>query len=372
MGGAWLETRLIVLKDYKRTGVLSDADKTELRAAAQILKNGGLAAFPTETVYGLGGDALRKEAARKIYAAKGRPSDNPLIVHISNMEQLYPLIDSMPEAARKMADRFWPGPLTMVFRKSDAVPAETTGGLDTVAVRFPVHPVARALIEYSGTVIAAPSANLSGRPSTTSAEHCIEDLTGRVEAIVDGGSCDIGLESTILDVSTGEPVLLRPGAVTLEMIRETLGADIGEDAAIKGPLEEGERPKAPGMKYRHYAPKAQMVLVTERHGGSISGAVAELLEKHLREKKKCALLCSEECIAELKLSRPLILEGVTVKSSGSRNDKSEMAHVLFERLREMDAEDIEFIAAEGCSEEQLGKALMNRMQKASAWQILYV
>lgn len=367
-----METELIVLEDFKRTGILSDADRSGLMRAAGLLKNGGLVAFPTETVYGLGGDALRKEASQRIYAAKGRPSDNPLIVHISDISQIYPLIDKMPEAAAKLAESFWPGPLTMVFRKSGLVPYETTGGLDTVAVRFPVHPAARALIGYSGTAVAAPSANLSGRPSTTSAEHCIEDLTGRVDAIVDGGSCAIGLESTILDVSGDRPVLLRPGAVTVEMIKEVLGEGIDEDAAVRGPLEEGVRPRAPGMKYRHYAPKAPMVLVAEKHGGSVAGAIAELIGQHRQEGMRCAVLCSDECIRELEQMRPSLPEGTVIKSSGSRSDRDMMAHVLFERLREMDAEEVDFIAAEGCSEDQLGKAVMNRMQKAAAWQVLYV
>ncbi|MDO4960760.1 MAG: L-threonylcarbamoyladenylate synthase [Eubacteriales bacterium] len=367
-----METKVLVLEDYKRTGILSRADMDKLDEAAAVIRRGGLAAFPTETVYGLGGDALMKEASRKIYAAKGRPSDNPLIVHICDIDQLSELTVRVSEEAGKMAEKYWPGPLTMVFKKSPAVPDETTGGLDTVAVRFPVHPAALALIKKAGTVIAAPSANLSGRPSTTSAAHCVEDLNGRVDVIVDGGDCEIGLESTILDVSGDVPQLLRPGAVTLEMITETLGMDIGEDAAIKGPLKEGVKPKAPGMKYRHYAPKAPMILFTEKNGGSIAEAMAAGLRENAGKEEKMAVLCSEECISELNKLIPEIMKDVDVKSTGSREDKAGMAHVLFERLREMDADGVSFIAAEGSSEENIGKALMNRMKKAAAWQIVTV
>ncbi len=385
-----METELFILEDYKKTGILSPADLEKIGTAALLLKEGKLVAFPTETVYGLGGDALLPEASKQIYAAKGRPSDNPLIVHISDLEQLEGLVEEISPEAALMAERFWPGPLTMVFRKNARVPKETTGGLDTVAVRFPVHPAARELIRRSGTVIAAPSANLSGRPSTTTAAHCIEDLTGRVAAIIDGGDCEIGLESTILDVSGDKPQLLRPGAVTLEMIGETLGVPVSEDAAILGPLAEGVKPKAPGMKYRHYAPKAPMILIAEKAeageaeaqkagepitgepktgGDSIARAVIAELKK---APAGTALLCSEECLAAVRREAPELLEHVILKSSGSRADRAGMAHVLFELLRELDAEGAEYIIAEGCPEDQIGEALMNRMKKAAAWQILYV
>ena len=367
-----MDTRLFVLDDYKRTGRLSEEDLCKLDEAAGIMKHGGLVAFPTETVYGLGGDAMQKEAAKRIYAAKGRPSDNPLIVHICRLSQLDDLVSYISPAARKLAEKYWPGPLTMVFPKAQGVPDETTGGLDTVAVRFPVHPAAMELIARSGTVIAAPSANISGRPSTTAAAHCIEDLTGRVDAIVDGGDCEIGLESTILDVSTEVPQLLRPGAVTTEMIEETLGLKLTEDAAIKGPLADGVRPKAPGMKYRHYAPKAQMLLVESGDDEALADKLAELVFEHLDKKERAALLCSEECLAAVRARHPEITGRAVVKSTGSRSNEAGMAHLLFELLREMDTEQVEFIAAEGYSEEQIGKALMNRMKKAAAWQIIRV
>ncbi len=368
-----METRIIKLNDYCRTEILSDADREKLKEAAEILKEGGLVAFPTETVYGLGGNALMPEASERIYAAKGRPSDNPLIVHIADIKDLKPLVSEIPEAARKMAERYWPGPLTMVFKKSPLVPSRTTGGLDTVAVRFPVHPAAMELIRLSGVPVAAPSANRSGRPSTTTAAHCIEDLTGRVDAIVDGGSADIGVESTILDVSGEEPQLLRPGAVTKEMIEETLGIELAEDAALKGPLAADVRPKAPGMKYRHYAPKAPMQLVMGKNGSeAVAPAILSCLLESIRKGRKTALLCSEECLRELKALDSFPEKDIIIKPGGSRRDQYAMAHDLFELLREMDETDAEYIIAEGCSEEQLGYAVMNRLKKAAAWQIKYV
>ncbi len=366
-----MDTQLFILEDYKKTGKISEADRAKIRVAADIMKQGGLVAFPTETVYGLGGDALQEQAAEHIYAAKGRPSDNPLIVHISRLEQLYELAGEVSPEARKMAETYWPGPLTMVFKKSDLVPKTTTGGLDTVAVRFPIHPVAMELIEDSGTYIAAPSANISGRPSTTTAAHCVEDLMGRVDAIVDGGDCEIGLESTILDVSTDKPQLLRPGAVTLEMIEETLGMSITEDAALKGPLAEGVKPKAPGMKYRHYAPKAEMLLVEGDNEASKAKAIIKLVSEHKAQGQRTAVLCSDECIDDIRAMDVKALDDVVIKAVGSRDDEKGTAHRLFELLREMDAEGVEFIAAEGYTEAAIGKALMNRMKKAAAWQIIY-
>ena len=249
-----METKLIKIQDSEW---IKDE---ELAEAARIIREGGLVAFPTETVYGLGANALNEDAARKIYAAKGRPSDNPLIAHISCMEELEPLVKEIPEAGRKLAEAYWPGPLTMVFPKSEIVPYGTTGGLDTVAVRMPSDPIAGRLIALSGVPIAAPSANTSGRPSPTTAQHVWQDMNGKIEMILDGGPVGIGVESTIVDVSGQVPVVLRPGAITMEMLRETLG-EVTIDPAILGPMAEGVRPKAPGMKYKHYAPKAELTLV---------------------------------------------------------------------------------------------------------------
>ena len=223
-------------------------DREVLEKAAAIIRAGGLVAFPTETVYGLGANALDEAAAKKIYAAKGRPSDNPLIAHVSCLEEIAPLVSNMPENGKKLAKAYWPGPMTMVFPKSAIVPYGTTGGLDTVAIRMPSDP------------IAAPSANTSGRPSPTRADHVLQDMDGKIDAIIDGGPVGIGLESTIVDVTEEMPMVLRPGAITVEMLRETVG-EVGIDPAILGPVSADVRPKAPGMKYRHYAPKADLTLV---------------------------------------------------------------------------------------------------------------
>jgi len=266
-----MKTKVIKIKDKTRP------EDGELLEAAEILRSGGLVAFPTETVYGLGANALDEAAAKKIYAAKGRPSDNPLIAHISSMEELPALVREIPEAGRKLAEKYWPGPLTMIFPKKDVVPYGTTGGLDTVAVRMPSDPVANRLIKLAGIPVAAPSANTSGRPSPTRAEHVIEDMDGKIEMILDGGQVGIGVESTIVDVSGPVPTLLRPGAVTLEMLRETLG-QVEVDPAILGPVKGDVKPKAPGMKYRHYAPKADMVLV--------EGAMEDVVDYINREAAK--------------------------------------------------------------------------------------
>lgn len=257
----------------------------ELEEACHILKDGGLVAFPTETVYGLGGDALNPLAASKIYSAKGRPSDNPLIVHIACIESLYDIAE-VTEDGLKLAKAFWPGPLTLVFKKKETVPPQTTGGLDTVAVRMPCHAVARELIKRSGVYIAAPSANLSGRPSPTQAKHVIEDLDGRIDIIIDGGSPDIGIESTIVDVSGSKAVILRPGYITKDMLKDVL-CDVSTDPAIEGILPQKDIvAKAPGMKYRHYAPKGQLLIVEgspDRVARKINSLVSEKILKGIRQ-----------------------------------------------------------------------------------------
>ena len=237
-----------------------------IQRAGQIIRSGGLVAFPTETVYGLGGDALNPASSQKIYAAKGRPSDNPLIVHIADMEALPLIVKRIPEAARRLADKYWPGPLTMIFEKADCVPKETTGGLNTVAVRMPADRIARALITAAGGYVAAPSSNRSGRPSPTTARHVIEDMDGRVEMIIDGGDTQIGLESTIIDLTGGKPEILRPGSVTEEMVKEAIGS-VETQGAVP---EDGAAPKAPGMKYRHYAPRGELTIVEGAAGRVIS------------------------------------------------------------------------------------------------------
>ena len=231
-----------------------------IEKAAGILRKGGLVAFPTETVYGLGADGLNASACKKIYEAKGRPSDNPLILHIGNISQLKDIVCDIPECAVKIIDRFWPGPVTLVFRKKPIVPDSVSGGLITVAVRFPSNPVARAIINAAKTPVAAPSANTSGKPSPTRAKHVLHDMDGKIDMIIDGGSCEVGLESTIVDVTGKKPVILRPGGITKEMLEEVVGA-IDIDPAVYKALSAGEKPKAPGMKYTHYSPDAEVFLV---------------------------------------------------------------------------------------------------------------
>jgi L-threonylcarbamoyladenylate synthase len=351
-----IETKLIHIED---TAAVRDE---ELQEAAEIIRNGGLVAFPTETVYGLGANALDETAAKKIYAAKGRPSDNPLIAHISCMEELEPLVSEIPEAGRKLAEAYWPGPLTMVFPKSDKVPYGTTGGLDTVAVRMPVDPVANRLIALAGVPIAAPSANTSGRPSPTKAEHVWQDMNGKIEMIIDGGAVGIGVESTIVDVSGDVPTLLRPGAITMEMLRETLGK-VEIDPAIQGPPKEGLRPKAPGMKYRHYAPKASMTLIE----GNADAVVAEInrqVENAQKDGKKAGIICTDE-------TKERYPQGL-VRSVGVRAQEETIAHNLFSVLREFDDLGVDVIYSESFAKDHLGQAIMNRLMKAAGYHVVKV
>ncbi len=400
-----MDTVLYELNDYKRTGVLSDADREKLKAAARILRDGGLVAFPTETVYGLGGNALLKDAALRIYKAKGRPSDNPLIVHITDFDEIGPLVKEFSESARRLSKAFWPGPFTLILPKSAALPRETTGGLDTVALRMPSDPVARELIRLSGVPIAAPSANASGRPSTTTAAHCVEDLWGRIEAIVDGGSCRIGVESTIVDVSGAEPMLLRPGAVTREMLTKILGAPIAVDPAVEKPLEHNVHPKAPGMKYRHYAPKAPMLIIEPKAGTDAEilndrskavRAMAERLMELAKDKTalgiRTGIIVSDEValeIAELlkedselgALEPKLEQEGelkvyeaqkLILMDLGSRRSEEVWAKNLFSALRLMDELSAEQIYAEGVDQHDIGFAIMNRLKKAAGGSELWL
>lgn len=340
-----------------------DFEETHLQQACRILQQGGLVAFPTETVYGLGGDALRPEAATKIYAAKGRPSDNPLIVHIADIGALEDIAEEVSATARRLAQSFWPGPLTMIFPKKGKVPEATTGGLATVAVRMPEHPVAAALIRQSGVYIAAPSANASGRPSPTKAEHVWEDLGGRIDMILDGGMVGIGLESTIVDMSTQTPVILRPGAITKEMLEEAAGCAF-IDSAID--LEEGREPavaKAPGMKYRHYAPRGEMVIVEGE-----TGLVVEKINTLVREKQ--ALGCRVGVIAAEETKQ--LYQCDLVRSVGSYQIEGSIAAGLYNILREMDHLEAEFIFAESFKQDGLGSAIMNRMCKAAAYRVIHV
>lgn len=336
-------------------------DREKIEAAGELLRNGGLVAFPTETVYGLGADALNPKAAQKIYEAKGRPSDNPLIVHISNMEALKGITADIPVQAEQMAEAFWPGPLTMIFRKNERVPLETTGGLETVAVRMPDHPAALALIEAGGGYIAAPSANTSGKPSPTLAEHVAADMTGRIPMILDGGAVGIGIESTIVDFTGEVPMVLRPGYITPEMISQIIG-EIRMDPglAIDNPQVH---PKAPGMKYKHYAPKADLFLVNGVQEKVIK-KINELTQQAEASGKKTGVIGTDEtCRA--------YATGI-VKSIGSRAEEDTIARHLYGILREFDDLNVDVIYSESFSTPRIGQAIMNRMLKAAGHQVIEV
>ncbi len=324
------------------------------KRAAAVLSSGGLSAFPTETVYGLGGNGLSADSAAKIYAAKGRPSDNPLILHIGKKEQLKDLVTEIPEKAKILIDHFWPGPLTIIFNKSDIVPEKTSGGLSTVAVRMPSHPVANAILRAVPFPVAAPSANLSGRPSTTKAAHVIEDLSGRVEQIIDGGDVPIGVESTIIDLSGEEPVLLRYGYVTVGEMEELIGP-VSVDPAIRAEniishAVSVKHPKAPGMKYRHYAPKSPVFIVS----GSEDDIILAIRRK---AGKRTGILTYDEHM-------DCFPEGFPV-SVGSIQNPEEAAHRLFDALRQFDALPVDLIYAEDMSAHDIGGAIMNRLLKAA-------
>ena len=340
---------------------VGNLDQNILKEAGTIIKNGGLVAFPTETVYGLGGDALNPQASRKIYAAKGRPSDNPLIVHITRREAVYEIAEDVSENAKKLMDAFWPGPLTLVFKKTDKVPGETTGGLPTVAVRMPSDTIASAFIEAAGGFVAAPSANVSGRPSTTTAAHVMEDLNGRIEMILDGGQAVIGLESTIVDVSVPEPVILRPGIITQEMLKKAIG-EVTVDKAIISP-ESGLKPKAPGMKYRHYAPKAELTIV-EGSTEAVVRKINELAADCEAQGGHAGIIATEE-------SLHLYPRGA-VKCVGSRMQEEQIAMHLYEVLRDFDETDVTKIYSESFADAKIGSAIMNRLLKAAGHRVIQV
>ncbi len=352
--------------------------------ASKILKNGGLVAFPTETVYGLGGDALKKDASRKIYAAKGRPSDNPLIVHIADREALGVLAAEIPEKAEILAEAFWPGPLTIILRKKSIVPDETTGGLDTVAIRMPSHPAALRLIRESGVYIAAPSANTSGRPSPTTAEHVAEDMNGRIDMIIDGGPVGIGIESTIVDLTGEVPTILRPGFITKKMLEEMIGP-VEIDKALITP-DPTIRPKAPGMKYTHYSPKGELSIVEgkcdaegdeQQETGDSATAASEndifdsiarhiniLTDKALAEGKKAVVITTEK--------HRKLYTCESVITLGDTQQSPTVAARLYSALRECDSLGADVIYSESFEENEIGGAIMNRLLRAAGHRVIYV
>lgn len=330
------------------------------RLAACIWKEGGLVAFPTETVYGLGGDGMNAAAAGKIYAAKDRPCNNPLILHITERNQLDKIVREVNPWAKALMDVFWPGPLTLILPKTDAVPYETTGGLETVAVRMPSHPAAVSLLKAAGIPIAAPSANRSGRPSPTNAEHVAQDMDGRIDMIVDGGDVGIGIESTIVDVTGERPMLLRPGFITVEMLEAIVGP-IDIDPVVLEQASATVRPKAPGMNYRHYAPNAGMLLVEgsrEDVAAWINARVAEA------GGKKIGVLATDENL--------MLYQGGCVVSVGSTAKPQTIAHNLFRVLRDFDDMQVDYIYSESFSADGAGLAIMNRLLKAAGHQIINV
>ena len=327
-----------------------------LKKAGEIIREGGLVAFPTETVFGLGADALNAEASAKIYAAKGRPSDNPLIVHIHDVDQVYEIASEVPEAAKKVMEKFWPGPLTVILNKKSCVPDGTTGGLKTVAIRMPSHPLARDFIRESGRMIAAPSANTSGRPSPTLASHVYEDMQGRIPLILDGGAVGIGIESTIIDMSTDTPTILRPGYITKDMLEEVL-PKVNIDPAVTGrTMKKDVVAKAPGMKYRPYAPKADLTVV-EGSPKAVQEKICALVEEKIRAGEKVGVIATEESIKAYP-------EGI-VKCIGTRADEESIARHLFAVLREFDDCGVTYIYSEAFDTPQMGQAIMNRLMKAA-------
>lgn len=333
-------------------------DAEMLKEAAELIKAGRLVAFPTETVYGLGANGLDREAVKHIYRAKGRPSDNPLILHIADKPALDELTAEVTANARALIDKYWPGPLTVVLTRRSVVPDEITGGLDTVAVRLPSSTVARQLIRLSGVPIAAPSANTSGRPSPTTAQAVLDDLAGRIDAIIDAGPCDVGVESTVVDCTTALPTLLRPGGITLEMLEETLGA-VEVDPALG---QKGVAPRSPGMKYRHYAPKAPVTLVEGNYDGLVR-LITGKIAAELQLGRRVGAVVSAETASRLPA-------GTVAAVYGSRHDAAEIAAHLYEALRYFDTQAVDIIFAEGIPEDGLGLAVMNRLRKASGHKII--
>ena len=334
-----------------KTKLLTEQD---IDTAAAILRDGGLLGIPTETVYGLGANGLNPAAVRHIFEAKGRPQDNPLILHVPEVDWLERYCYDVPEAAYTLAQKFWPGPLTMILPRREAVPDEVTCGLDTVGMRCPNHPVTLEIIRATGVPVAAPSGNLSGRPSPTCAAHMLEDMDGRIDAIMDGGPCGVGVESTIIDLTMSPPRLLRPGGLPLEALREALG-EVTVDRAVLAPLSAGEKPRAPGMKYRHYAPKAPVTVVT-----GDTERTAQYIQEQLGE--HTGVICFDEYAGQF--------SDCTLRTIGSAGDMGEQARRVFDALRSFDGTEVDAIFAQCPGDTGLGLAVANRLKKAAGFQII--
>jgi L-threonylcarbamoyladenylate synthase len=337
-------------------------DQSIIEEAGAVIRGGGLVAFPTETVYGLGANALDADAVKKIFEAKGRPQDNPLIVHISDFDELQALVTEIPDIARKLMAKFWPGPMTIIFRKAGIIPYETSAGLESVGIRMPSNSIARALIKAAGVPIAAPSANISGRPSPTEVDSCIEDLYGKVDMILGGEKCEVGVESSVIDVTAYPPCILRPGGITPEMFR-TVDENIYIDPAILKKPDADFKPKAPGMKYRHYAPKAP-VRIVKGEPEKVIALINEMVQNYIDEGKKVGIIATDETKDSYK-------NGIVV-SLGSRKDMDKITQNLFETLRAFDDKDVSLIFSEAFEEKGKGIAVMNRLIKAAGFDIISV
>ena len=341
--------------------IIMNAELPEaVERAARLFSSGELVAFPTETVYGLGANALDREAVLSIFAAKGRPADNPLIVHIWDRSQMEGLCE-IPEGAEKLMDAFWPGPLTMLFPRTEKIPDEVTAGLPTVAIRMPSMPCAREMLRVCGLPIAAPSANRSGRPSPTTAAHVLEDMAGRIPLILDGGPCQVGLESTVLDLTRGDPTILRPGGVTKEMIQEVLGREVKVAGSVLRPLKPDEKALSPGMRYKHYAPAGTVTLV-EGEREAVHRVMREQCVSDRQAGRKSCVLCFTEHLN--------LFPDCDPHDIGSRNDDREVAHRLFDVLRRLDQEGMETIYSEVVPAEGVGLAVMNRLGRAAGFRTL--
>jgi len=338
-----------------------DPEIEKIRIAAGFIKNGGLVAFPTETVYGLGADALNPNAVLALFKAKKRPLDNPPIVHVGSVKKVYKLAKEAPTKAEKLMKSFWPGPLTLIFKRSEIVPDVTVAGLDTIAIRMPRHNVALALLRRSSCPIAAPSANLAGKPSPTTAKHVLDDLDGRIDAVLDAGSTHIGVESTVLDMTVDPPQILRPGGTPYEDLKKILGKVELHPVAVAEKEVPVEKARSPGVKHKHYAPNAEVILV-EGEVSAIKGKIKELAKFYMRKGNRVGVLATDETADYYKAD--------VVKSLGSRSDLAVIAKNLFRLLREFDSEGVDVVIAEGIPLEGLGLAVMNRLRKASGYKIV--
>lgn len=350
-----MKTKLVKMNQISQS-------REDLKEAAELIREGQIVAFPTETVYGLGGSGLMEDAIHRIYEAKGRPSDNPLILHVCDIAMAESLVKEIPENARKAMEYFWPGPLTVILPKKDIVPLCVTGGLDSVAIRMPDHKAALQLIQEAGVPIAAPSANTSGRPSPTKACHVKEDLDGKIPMILDGGDVRVGVESTIVDFTGDVPIILRPGRITREDLEQTLGCEVLMNTSDSG--QENGVPRAPGMKYKHYAPKANLILVLGKDQEAVIQKINELALEQRTQGKKTGIIGTEETIERYQADE--------VVSVGERRNMNTVTANLYDVLRSFDHKDVDIIYSEGFEGEPLEEAVMNRLIKAAGHEIIRI